>query len=150
MITYQIESFRTLAKEAQELFKNHSAESSERTDVIPLDINYRAYFKLEDLGKLETHTVRDDGKLIGYSAWMFMNPLHYKNSLTASSTILYIIPEYRKGLLGYKFIKWSIDQIKKHNVQRILIGIKPHHDFGKLLERLGANYFEKVYSIVLD
>jgi len=150
MITYQKESFKDLAIDAQELFKAHSAESSDRTDVLPLDMNYDAYFALEALNRLETYTVRDDGMLIGYTAWIVDHPMHYKSSVTATSTLIYIKPEYRKGLLGYKLIKWSIEQIKQRKVQRILMGIKPKHDFGKILERLGATYFEKVYSIVLE
>lgn len=150
MITYQKESYRVLINEAQELFKKHSEESSDRLDIIPLDINFKAHLILEANRRLETFTVRDDGRLIGYTTWILTNPMHYKNSITASSTMIYVLPEYRKGLLGYKLIKWSIDQIKKRNVKRILIGIKPHHDFGKILERLGASHFEKIYSIVLD
>lgn len=150
MITYQKESYQVLINEALDMFKLHSEESSERLDIIPLEVNHQAYLRLEAANRLKTYTVRDGSKLIGYSKWIISNPLHYKSSLIASSTTIYILPEYRKGLLGYKFIKWSIDQIKKCNVQRIQIGVKPHNDFGKILNRLGALEFEKTYSIVLE
>ncbi len=150
MITYQRETYQVLLDEALDLFRTHSEESSERLDLIPLEVNHQGYLRLEAANKLFVFTIRDGSKLIGYSKWIVSNPLHYKNSLTVSSTTIYVLPEYRKGLLGYKFIKWSIDQIKKRQIKRILIGIKPHHDFGKLLERLGATHFEKVYSIVLE
>ena len=150
MITYQRESFSQFIADGKELFAIHNQEVVTQVDGIPLDVNYKAYFKLEEMEKLEVHTVRDDGKLIGYSLWMLYYHIHYKSSLTATSTLIYIIPEYRKGLLGYKLIKWSIDKIKKRGVQRLIIGVKPDHDFGKLLERLGATLFEKTYSIVLE
>ena len=150
MITYQRESFSQFISDGKELFAIHNQEVVTQVDGIPLDVNYRAYFKLEEMEKLEVHTVRDDGKLIGYSLWMLHYHIHYKTSLTANSTLIYVKPEYRKGLLGYKLIKWSIGKIKERGVQRILMGIKPEHDFSKILERLGATYFEKIYSIVLD
>ena len=148
MITYQKESFSKFVEDGKELFTKHNLEVVDQKDNILLDVNYKAYFKLEALDRLEVHTIRDDKKLIGYSLWMLFHHMHYKTSLTATSTLIYVIPEYRKGLLGYKFIKWSIEKIKKRGVQRILMGIKPDHDFGKILERLGATYFEKIYSIV--
>lgn len=150
MITYQKETYQVLVDEAEDLFKRHSEESSDRLDIISLGINHQGYLRLESKRQLETHTIRDGNKLIGYFNWIITNPMHYINSTTAMSTMIYVLPEYRKGLLGYKFIKWSIGQIKERRVNRILIGIKPHHDFGKLLERLGATHYEKVYSIVLD
>lgn len=150
MITFQKESFTKFISDGKELFFVHNQEVVEQVEGIPLDVNYKAYFKMEALDKLEVHTVRDDGKLIGYSLWMLYYHPHYKTSLTANSTLIYIMPSYRKGLLGYKLIKWSIDRIKDRGVQRILIGVKPDHDFSKILERLGASFFEKIYSIVSD
>lgn len=150
MITFQKETFSKFISDGEELFRVHNQEVVEQIEEIPLDVNYKAYFKLEAMGRLETHTVRDNGRLIGYSLWMLHNHIHYKTSLTANSTLIYIMPSYRKGLLGYKLIKWSIDKIKERGVQRIMIGIKPDHDFSKILERLGASFFEKIYTIVLD
>ena len=53
-------------------------------------------------------------------------------------------------MLGYKFIKWTTEEIKKRNPQRILFHVKPFLDYGHLLERLGGNFFEKIYSIVTE
>ena len=150
MITFQQESPSPFADEAVELFKNHYEEVAERQDVIELDPNIEKYNQLYKAKTLEIHTARDNGKLIGYSLWVVVNHLHYKKSITASSDVLYISPEYRKGMLGYKFIKWTTEEIKKRNPQRILFHMKPFLDYGKIVERLGGHYFEKTYSIVLE
>ena len=152
MITYQKEPGAVFAsdKDVQNLFKKHAEESSEHLDKIPLNPNYKQYFKLETLNRAEVHTIRDAGKLIGYSMWILGRHIHYKQSVTATSTLIYILPEYRKGLNAFTFIKWSIDKIKERKPQRILMSVKPSNDYGKLLERLGAGYFEKIYSIVLE
>jgi len=149
MITFQKEDSR-FAKEAQKLFEDHYDEIAERTDVIKLNPNFDAYNQLENNDSLEIHTIRDDGKLVGYSIWMLRQHIHYKDSFTASSDVLYIAPTHRKGMLGYRFIKWTTEEIKKRNPQRIMFHVKPFLDYGHLLERLGANYFEKVYSIVME
>ena len=150
MITFQKEPFLQFIEDGKEIFAKHNKEVVPSSDQIPLNVNYKAYFKKEETNNLEVYTVRDDGKLIGYTLWMLHYHIHYQTSLTANSTLIYVVPEYRKGLLGYKLIKWSIQKLKKRGVQRIMMGVKPDHDFGKLLERLGAKQFEKIYSIVLD
>jgi hypothetical protein len=137
-------------KEAQELFVKHYEEIAERTDVIKFDPNVERYRELFKAGIIEIHTARDDGNLIGYNVWFVMNHLHYKSSLTATSDILYIAPEFRKGFTGVNFLRWTIDEIKKKKPQRILFHMKPQLDFGFILERFGAKYFEKTYSIVLE
>jgi hypothetical protein len=150
MITFQKEAPSPFADEAVELFKNHYEEIAERQDVIELDPDIKKYNQLYNSKILEIHTARDDGKLIGYSLWVVVNHMHYKKSITASSDVLYISPEYRQGMLGYKFIKWTTEEIKKRNPQRILFHMKPFLDYGKIVERLGGHYFEKTYSIVLE
>lgn len=150
MITFQQEAPSPFADEAVELFKRHYEEVAERQDVIELDPNIERYNQLYNAKTLEIHTARDNGKLIGYSLWVVVNHLHYKKSITASSDVLYISPEYRQGMLGYKFIKWTTEEIKKRNPQRILFHMKPFLDYGKIVERIGGHYFEKTYSIVLE
>jgi hypothetical protein len=150
MIEFKKEEGRPFFEEAQELFKQHYEEIAERTDVIKFDPNIERYGQLYDLGVIEVHTARDDGKLVGYSVWMIFPHMHYKSSMTASSDILYIHPDYRKGLMGFGFLRWTIEEIKKRNPQRILLHVKPFIDYGPILERLGAKYFEKTYSIVLE
>ena len=149
MITFQKELISTFANDAMVLFKEHYEELAERTDVIELDPDFERYQTLENAKILEIHTARDNGKLVGYSLWVVINHLHYKKSVTASSDILYIHPEYRKGMFGYKFLKWTTEEIKKRSPQRITFHMKPFLDYGHLVERLGGRYFEKTYSIVL-
>jgi GNAT superfamily N-acetyltransferase len=150
MITFQKESFAKFIEDGKEIFAKHNKEVVPQSEQIPLNVNYEAYFKIEEANRLEVYTVRDNGKLIGYTLWMLHYHIHYKSSLTANSTLIYIMPEYRKGLLGYKLIKWSVAKIKERGVQRLMMGVKPDHDFGKLLERLGATYFEKIYTITVN
>jgi len=150
MITFQKESPEPFTTEAIELFKKHYKEIAERKDVIKLKPNLKQYNLLYERGKLEIHTIRDDGKLIGYSLWFITNHIHYADSVTANSDVLYISPDYRKGMTGVKFIKWTTEEIKKCNPQRIMFHVKPSLDYSPILERIGANFFEKIYTIVME
>jgi hypothetical protein len=150
MIKFSKEPPQPFTQDALELFEKHYDEIAERTDVIKLDPDLEKYDFLHKNNMLEIHTARDDGKLIGYSIWFVMNHIHYKKSITANSDVLYISPDYRKGILGMKFIRWTTEEIKKRNPQRIIFHMKPFLDYSAIVERLGAKYFEKTYSIVLE
>lgn len=150
MISFQKEAPQPFAQEAMDLFNAHFHEIAERTDVIELDPDIEAYERLYAQGKLEIHTIREDDKLIGYSIWFVMNHLHYKKSLTANSDVLFLHPDFRKGITGVKFITWSLNEIKKRKPQRIAFHMKPFLDYSPIIERLGAKYFEKTYTIVME
>jgi hypothetical protein len=119
-------------------------------DVLKLDINVDIYKELETLGITEFHVIKDNGIPIGFQCWLISKHLFYKSSLIATAQSLYIAPEYRKGLFAFKFLKWTIDEIKKHKPQQITMPVTSTIDHGALLERLGAVYFEKHYSIILE
>jgi hypothetical protein len=150
MITFQEETFQPFLNDALLIFKQHYLELAEHPKKIEYNPNLKAYYKLYLANKLAIHSIREDGKLIGYNVWFLMHYLHAKDGLTANSDILYLRPRYRKGMLGYKFLKWSIEEIKKRSPQRILLHVKPSHDYGLLLERLGAECYEKSYMIVTE
>lgn len=150
MIQFKKEEGRSFFYEAQDLFKKHYDEIAERQDVIKFEPNVEKYAELYEKGWIEVHTVRDDERLVGYAVWMVFPHLHYKSSVTASSDILYLAPECRKGFTGIQFLRWTTQEIKKRNPQRILFHVKPFLDYSPILERLGAKYLEKTYSIVLE
>ena len=150
MITFQKEPPNPFTKEAIALFKKHYQELAERKDVIKLKPNLKMYNNLYKKEALEIHTIRDDGKLIGYSLWFITKHIHYADSITANSDVLYISPEHRKGMTGVKFIKWTTEEVKKRNPQRIMFHVKPFLDYSPILERIGARFFEKIYTIVTE
>jgi hypothetical protein len=150
MITFQEEKSQPFLNEAIQLFKDHYEELAERPDVIKFKPNFKMYFKAYNAGKIVIHTVRDDGKLVGYNVWMMIHYAHATDGLTANSDIIYLSPNYRKGFLGFNFLRWTIETIKNKNPQRIVTHTKPSLDYGPLLERLGAELYEKSYMIVLE
>ena len=150
MISYKKLTVNEFFPAVKDLIDRQYEELVVDKSVLKLDINTEIYQELEKLGMIELHVIKDDDKIVGFQCWMISKHLFYKSSLFATAQSLYIAPEYRKGLFAFKFLKWTIDEIKKHKPQLITLPVTATKDHGVLLERLGAVYFEKHYSIALE
>lgn len=141
--------FPYLWDECQGLFKRHYDEINTNKAIV-LDPDVNQYKNMDAAGMIDVHTARHAGTLVGYSFFVFYSHLHYKSSPSAANDLIYLAPEHRKGLTGYKFLKFILAKVKERNPQRIFFHVKPHVDFGRMLERLGAKLFENIYSITLE
>ena len=148
-LEFAVEGFDVAYKDAGPLLQAHYEEIAQARDIIKLDPDLNHYRAQERAKKLEVHTARFDDELVGYSVWLIGPHLHYKDSLTAKSDLLFIDKRYRAGMLGVKFIKWTADKIRERGVQRILMNTKKSLDFGLILERYGFVPLETVYSLVV-
>jgi GNAT superfamily N-acetyltransferase len=66
--------------------------------------------------------------------------------LFAVNDVIYLEPEYRKGMTGFRLIKAAEKWLKDDGVSVLSINTKVHKPFDLLLERLGFNLIERVYS----
>jgi len=136
LITFQEETLnQKLIEEAGDMLKLHSEELTEFS--FPLNPNWEIYQRLEDISTLHIVTARDCEKLIGYYVSIITTHHHYMDALIAENDIHYILPEYRKGWLGYKFLKRVIQFLKARNVNIILHTMKADHSYLPITERLG-------------
>lgn len=127
------------------LWVRHHAETVQYVN-IPLEPNTIAYQQAAKAGIVRIFTARIDGKLIGYQVFFVMPHLHSRHSLQATQDIIFIDREYRKGLTGYKFIKFCSDKLISDGVQVIYQHISAHHDFGPVLKRMGYELVDLVYG----
>lgn len=114
---------------------------------MPFDPDFEMYRRCSDSGVLRIYTVRDGSVLCGYQIFMVMFHPHSKNSKQANQDILYLAPEYRKGMIGYRFIKWCIEQLRAEGVKVVYQHISARNDFGRMLERVGFELQDLVYSL---
>ena len=101
------------------------------------------------LGVVRIFTARDQGRLDGYAIYFLRRNIHYQTSLQAVQDILFLSAGLRRGLAGYRFIKWCDEQLKK-NVQVVYQHVKLAHNFGPVLERIGYEPVEVTYVRRLD
>lgn len=147
MTTYRVESFSDVWPDVQDLIKEHWEEIALDKDVIKLDPDYHSYLRMEETGQLHIVTARDEGKLVGYYCAIIRPHLHYADSITAYTDLFFISKPYRKGLVGYKLIKWATN-LMPDDVQKVYIQTKlGDRDIGVILERIGYLPVERVYAL---
>ena len=148
-IKYAQESFADMEIELKTLTVRHWEEIAHNKELIKLDPDWEMYRILGAKGVIHFTSARKDGELVGYQVYSVMPHMHYKSSLTASSDVLYLAPEYRKGRTGIRLMQAAEKNLKALGVQRVLQNVKLSNDWGAILEMLGFTPFERIYSKLL-
>ena len=149
MITFQKESWIDLLPELPAIFLAHWEEVALERTVIPLEPDWERYSRMDLEGVSHMLTVRDDGILVGYYHAIVMPHLHYRSSKTAWSDLIYLHPEYRKGLTGYKMLKHAEKMLKDLGVQRSYLMTKAHLPINILMKRLKYRLVERTFTKLL-
>ena len=138
MITYQPEKISDVIPELKSIVGLHWSEiGAFDRDNVPLDVDWDKYVAMEEVGVVKMLTVRSDGCLIGYYiAFVTFHP-HYKQTLFADCDIMFLLPSYRKGFVGYKLIKKSEEYLFSLGVKINILSTKANKNLRKLTERLG-------------
>jgi len=137
-----------LFRELMPLLEKHYEEIAHHKDV-PLDPDWQQYEKLEQINALRVFTARDaDGRLVGYAVYFVRHNIHYRSSLQALQDILFIDPAVRG--FGAKFILWCDKQLAAEGVHITYHHVKAAHNFGPMLERLGYNLVDLIFTKRLE
>ena len=148
-LTFQTESlFPDLFFEMKPLLERHWDEIALKDAFGPVDIAETAYRALYECGMLHVTTARDEGRLVGYAVYFVMHNFHYKTRRVAESDVFFLLPEYRKGLVGFRLLRES-DRALSGMVDIIVNKVKAAHDCGRLFERMGYHLAEKNYMKVV-
>jgi GNAT superfamily N-acetyltransferase len=151
VIKFQRERIQGLWDELAPLLEQHWREVAFYQD-IPLAPDTEVYGMAEDAGRLRCFTAREDGKLIGYSFYFVQQHPHYVGSKVAQQDVIFVDPAKRRGTLGARLIAWCDEQLRAEHVQVVTHHVKvaPHLDFGRLLERMGYEPTDTLWSKRLD
>lgn len=149
-LTFQTENAKRFLEDGKQIFPQHWRELALDQDEIPYDLDVARYLQLDQLGMLLIVGVRDGDRLVGYAV-MFLSPhFHYRSSgLMAMADMYYLLPEYRKGVIGLQLFTALERELKARGVTRAHIGCKVHQDHEKLFERLGWRFTDKTFSKLL-
>lgn len=149
-ISFQQEQFASFVKDAQPLFEQHYSELALDQDKIKLSLDLSKYEKAERDGYLFVFTARDAGELFGYYTAGLLPHLHYANAGTMASTDMYWIhPDYRRGMLGAKFLMAIENALREKGITKIYISCKAHHDLTKLFQALGYHLSDYMFTKLL-
>jgi GNAT superfamily N-acetyltransferase len=136
-----LESITALWDEIMPILERHRQEIAVYKD-IPLRVNRAGYDAAQANGALKFYTMREDGRLIAYNAFIVAPNAHYLDALAASEDVLYLDPSRRALGLGRKFILWVDSQLAALGCTYISRKVKTAHDFGALLKRCGYDAVE--------
>lgn len=148
MVTFQEESYKVaFSKHFMDMYKAHWRElgpfHKEHNNLSP---NWHAYRTAGKMGNLILFTAKYKDKIIGYNLFITTMHSHYSNTKIAENDILYLNSEFRKGFIGYNFIKYCVEELKK-KVDVITLTMKAEHSFEPITKRLGFNLTDCTYIL---
>jgi len=130
-----------LIDEIEELFPMQHPEVDSKE--VMYDMDWDAYLKMGNL--LRVYTVRENKRLVGYSAYIVTMSLHYKGEYWAINDAIYILPEYRKGGKGEEFITFCEVRLAQENAVAATMSVKPGRNFSEMLMKIGYELEETMY-----
>lgn len=152
MITAQIESLTQGLEELKPLLPLHYEELSlHQFHGIPLNPQYDEYLRRDAAGMVLYVTLREDGKLIGYFIGFIASGMHYKDCLTLTMDIFYVIPEHRGSKGGITLFSAVKNEAKRRGVKAWFMGNKEHSKVHAtaLFEAMQAEKAETYYCLWL-
>lgn len=137
-IALQQETLYDIVHQVDTLLKMHYEEVALNRHIIKLDPMWHEYAALEKMGRLVVYTARDDGELVGYSAFFINRHMHYAGTTVAINDVLFLHPDQRKSTCGYRLIKFCDDMLKERgDINKIAWHVKLAKDWTNILHKLG-------------
>jgi RecJ-like exonuclease len=94
LIRFQREAASEILKDIIPLTFKHYAEIARFKD-IPLDPDFESYLHAEEHKILRIYTARKEDAIVGYAIFYLRPHPHYRKSIQAFSTLLFIHPDHR-------------------------------------------------------
>jgi len=146
---FALENLAKVRREIEPLLEEHWKEIALNKEIIKLNPDWRAYGELDKINALRIYTARKEGKLMGYFVILVSRSLHYKDHLFANNDIVFLRKSARRGLTGLKLVKFAVESLQAEGVTKLHVNTKTHQPFDPIMERLGFEEIETVFSKVL-
>lgn len=135
----QAERIADCLDEIKFVHEQHWKETEQYRHGIPLNPDYNYIVNAERLGRFILFTVRSDGKLVG-NCMMYLSKSTHTQKWVAEEDTIFILPEYRKGRLGVRLIRYVEDVLRNMGVTEIRVTVKTVNRVGELLQHLGYQH----------
>jgi hypothetical protein len=140
------ERFSAIAPELRVLSARQQAEVG--VDYEPYDPDWDRYFALDRAGSCAVWTARSlTGVLAGYIIWLTTRGLHNVSTTFAVADLLYLAPEWREGLTGYKLLKTGIAAAQATNPDLIRVETNDLYEHGRVGVLLKRLKFRRIGSV---
>ncbi|MDX1557110.1 MAG: GNAT family N-acetyltransferase [Xanthomonadales bacterium] len=151
-VTYQIEKWSAVYPEMRELWDAYWDEVRGDQEAKKLQPRRDLYEWYEERDTLLIVTARDveSGRLVGFHMTMVAGHHHHANILCGFVDAWYVVPAYRRGMVGYSLLKVAERHLRGQGVQRLYAGASMRVNVGPLFKRLGWAATEMLYSKTLE
>ena len=139
------EKLRDCWDEVISLARLHWNETEAYRHGQPFNPDRDRYWHYNDIGYHHQYTVRDNGKLVGHGGIYVSQSMHTQLPVAHEDT-WFLLPEYRKGRNALRFYKFIEDDLKAMGVVEITVSAKLSNSAGTIIEYLGYEHTEKLYS----
>jgi hypothetical protein len=143
-IEFAVEPFMETFDEARPLLELHWDEIAKNKQLMTLNPDVKKYEKIAEC--LLLVTARVGGRLIGYFLWILVTHPHYKHVSVAEEDLHYLLPEYRRGLTEYLFMKAACNAALERGAQLLTVREKIGHEHPAIMKRLGFSPTDIVYT----
>lgn len=147
MVDFAKEPLKDCWEEFSFLCHHHWSETEMYRHGQRLNLKKDLYLYYNDSGSHHFYTVRDKGKMIG-NCGMYVTESMYTGKKTAEEDTIFLLPEYRKGGIAYRFMLYiENDLVTNLKVAEITQTTKLNkHNASRLLEKMGFEFVAKQYS----
>lgn len=145
-VTIQRDTWARSEVETRGLMDAYWAEVRANSQPDHLDLNSERYEYLEENGTLVVVTVRDGGKLVGFSGWTIIAHHQYQHVLTGVDDSWYLVPAYRQGSLGLKLFQAAQAALKAEGCEYVIASTSVAKNVEVLLIREKFEPFEIMYA----
>lgn len=149
-LAFAVEPFFAVYAEAAPLMELHWEEIAKSKHLLKINPDLDKYKIANIEGMLITVSARFEGKLVGYLVWLLVPHPHYKHVTIAEDDLHFLLPEYRQGLAGYKFLKAAIGFAQEAGAKIVVMREKIGHQHPALMERLGFKPTDVIYTQVME
>ncbi len=134
-----VEFLKDCLDEIKPVHAQHWAETESYRHGIALNPNYEYMCNAEAQGRFMLFTVRVAGRLVG-NCMMHLSKSTHTQKWVAEEDTIFILPEYRKGRLGIRLIRYVEDVLLNMGVTEIRVTVKEVNEVGRLLQHLGYDH----------
>lgn len=138
------ESVIALLDEVEPLMRAHYLESCSHKDRLSLLPDWSYYVSMEECGVMHVFTARDEGVLVGYSAFSVVPHRNHSDKVVALNDVVFLSAHCRRGLAGSQFIDYCESELKKLGADMVTWSIKKSFDWSPIMYRKGYEDEEKV------
>jgi GNAT superfamily N-acetyltransferase len=147
--TIKAEYMGEILDELKPLHAEHWKETEKYRHGLQLNPDYGYMIDREQQGRFMLFTVRQDELLVG-NCMMYLSKSTHTQKWVAEEDTIFILPEYRKGRLGVRLIRYVDDVLRNMGISEIRVTTKTVNSTENLMKRLGythtGNQLTKVFE----